>query len=40
MAGKDVVKQVIDALSVEVTKDDGIHALSVKAKFEHGEREI
>ena len=40
MAAKDSAKQVIDALPDEATMDDIIHALYVKTKFEHGEREI
>ena len=40
MAVKDVANQVIDALPDEATMDDIIHALYVKTKFEHGEREI
>ena len=40
MPVKDSAKQVIDALPDEATMDDIIHALYVKAKFEHGEREI
>ena len=37
---KDIAKQVIDTLPDEATMDDIIHALYVKTKFEHGEREI
>ena len=37
---KDIAKQVIDALPDGATMDDIIHALYVKAKFEHGEQEI
>jgi len=40
MAVKDEAKQVIDALPNDATMDDIIHALYVRAKFEHGEREI
>ncbi|HSF09291.1 MAG TPA: hypothetical protein VLA60_07750 [Nitrospirales bacterium] len=40
MAVKDIAKQVIDVLPDEATMDDIIHALYVKIKFEHGEREI
>lgn len=40
MAVKDIAKQVIDALPDEATMDDIIHALYVKTKIEHGEREI
>ena len=37
---KDAAKQLIDALPDGVDMDDIMHALYVKAKFEHGEREI
>ena len=40
MAVKDNAKQVIDALPDEVSIDDIIHALYVKAKFDRGEQEI
>ena len=40
MAIKDIAKQVIDTLPDEATMDDIIHALYIKTKFEHGEREI
>ena len=40
MAVKDIAKQVIDTLPEEVTMDDIIHALYVKAKFDRGEKEI
>lgn len=40
MSVKDVARQVIHALPDEATMDDIIRALYVKAKFEHGEREI
>jgi hypothetical protein len=40
MAVKDEAKQVIDALPDDATMDDIIHALYVRAKFEHGERQI
>ena len=40
MVVKDIAKQVIDSLPDEATMDDIIHALYVKTKFEHGEREI
>ena len=40
MVVKDIAKQVIDTLPDEATMDDIIHALYVKTKFEHGEREI
>ena len=37
---KDIAKQVIDNLPNEVTMDDIIHALYIKTKFDHGEREL
>jgi len=40
MAVKDEAKQVIDALPDDASMDDIIHALYVRAKFEHGERQI
>ena len=40
MSVKDIAKQVIDTLPDEASMDDIIHALYVKAKFEHGEQEI
>ena len=40
MASKDIAKQVIDTLPDEATMDDIIHALYIRTKFEHGEREI
>ena len=40
MAFKEIAKQVIDTLPDEATMDDIIHALYIKTKFEHGEREI
>jgi len=40
MPDKTVAKQVIDALPDGATMDDIIHALYVRAKFEHGEREV
>ncbi len=40
MAIKDIAKQVIDTLPDEATMDDIIHALYIKIKFEHGEREV
>ena len=40
MAVKDIAKHVIDALPDGATMDDIIHALYVRAKFDHGEREI
>lgn len=35
-----MAKEVIDSLPDEVSMDDIIHALYVRAKFEHGERQI
>lgn len=40
MAVKDVAHEVIEGLPDDVTLDDIIHALYVRAKFERGEREI
>ncbi len=40
MAVKDVAKTVIDTLPDEVTMDEIIHALYVRAKFDRGENEI
>jgi hypothetical protein len=40
MAVKDVAKTVIDTLPDEVTMDEIIHALYVRAKFDRGEKEI
>jgi len=40
MAVKEIVRQVVDALPDDASMDDVIHALYVRAKFEHGEREI
>jgi len=40
MAAKDIARQIIDALPDNATMDDIMHALYVKAKFEHGERQI
>jgi len=40
MTLKDTAKQVIDALPDEASMDDIIHALYIRIKFEHGEREI
>jgi len=40
MAVKDIAKKVIDTLPDEATMDDIIHALYIKTKFEHSEREI
>lgn len=40
MTVKDIAKQVIDTLPQDTSMDDIIHALYIKTKFEHGEREI
>jgi len=40
MVSKDVAKEVIDGLPDEASMDDIIHALYVRAKFEHGEQQI
>jgi len=37
---KDIAKNVIDTLPDDTTLDDIIHALYIRAKFDHGEREI
>ncbi len=40
MQVKEIAKQVIDKLPNKSTLDDIIHALYIKAKFEHGENQI
>jgi predicted transcriptional regulator len=40
MVAKEAAKHVIDAMPDDASMDDIIHALYVRAKFEHGEREI
>ena len=40
MIDKTVAKDVIDALPAGATLDEIMHALYVRVKFEHGEREI
>lgn len=40
MTEKEMAKCVIDSLPKNASLDDIIHALYVKAKFEHGENEI
>jgi len=40
MVVKEMVRQVVDALPDDASMDDVIHALYIRAKFEHGEREI
>ncbi len=40
MTVKDIAKNVINSLPQKATMDDVIHALYVRAKFQHGEQEI
>jgi hypothetical protein len=40
MQVKEIAKQVIDKLPDESSLDDIIHALYIRAKFEHGEAQI
>ena len=40
MAAKDVAKHVIEALPDDASMDDVIHALYIKAKFDHGESQV
>jgi hypothetical protein len=40
MAAKEAARLVFDAMPDDASMDDIIHALYVRAKFEHGEREI
>ncbi len=40
MTTKELAKRVIESLPDDSTLDDIIHALYLKAKFEHGEAEI
>lgn len=40
MPVKEIAKNVIDTLPDDTTLDDIIHALYIRAKFDHGEREI
>ncbi len=40
MVVKDIARGVIDTLPDEVTMEDIIDALYIRAKFERGEREI
>ena len=40
MVVKDIARQVIDALPDDASMDDIIHALYIRAKLAHGEREI
>jgi hypothetical protein len=40
MTVKEIAQEVIDALPSKATMDDVMHALYVRAKFQHGEQEI
>jgi hypothetical protein len=40
MAVKDIAKHTIDILPDDTSMDDIIHALYIKAKFDHGESQI
>ncbi|MDP8247428.1 MAG: hypothetical protein P9M00_04775 [Candidatus Tritonobacter lacicola] len=40
MAVKDIAKHVIDTLPDDISMDGVIHALYIKAKFDHGESQI
>lgn len=40
MVAKEMAKRTIDSLPDNATLDDVIHALYIRAKFEHGERQI
>jgi hypothetical protein len=40
MGAKEAAKHVIETLPDDASMDEIIHALYVRAKFEHGEREI
>jgi hypothetical protein len=40
MVAKEAARHVIDAMPDDASMDDIIHALYVRAKFEHGEGEI
>ncbi len=40
MPVKETARQVIDSLPDDVTMDDVIHALYIRAKFEQGEDQI
>lgn len=40
MAVKDIAKHVIDTLPDDTSMDGIIHALYIKAKFDHGESQI
>lgn len=40
MVAKEAAKHVIDTMPDDASMDDIIHALYVRAKFEHCEREI
>ena len=40
MTVKEIAKDVINSLPSKATMDDVMHALYVRAKFQHGEQEI
>jgi len=40
MAVKEIAKLMIDTMPDDTTIDDIIHALYIKAKFDHGELQI
>jgi hypothetical protein len=40
MVAKETARHVIEAMPDDVSLDDIIHALYVRAKFEHGESQI
>ena len=40
MVAKELAKTVISALPEDASLDDIMHALYIRAKFEHGEQEI
>ena len=40
MTVKNIARDVINALPSRATMDDIRHALYIKAKFQHGEREV
>ncbi len=40
MTVKDIAKNVVDSLPQKATMDDIMHALYVRTKFDHGEKEI
>ncbi len=40
VAVKDIAKHTIDTLPDDTSMDDIIHALYIKAKFDHGDNQI